>query len=344
MTMTKFSTLIILYILIAGCKSGKISESPYKPVSEFTIAFGSCNKHTLKNYLWDDIISAQPDIWIWGGDNIYADTHDVKVISDMYQAQKRVPGYRKLRKEIPVTGTWDDHDYGINDGGVEWFVKAQSQQAFLDFIEVPDTSMRRQQQGIYTSHKISMPLGKINIIILDTRYFRTALTGDGSGEKRYVPNVYGEGTILGEAQWAWLESELNNTDADFNVIVSSIQFLSDEHGYETWGNFPHEVTRLKELIAGSGAEGVFILSGDRHISEFSLTRIENMPYPLIDFTSSGLTHAYSDFTGEPNPYRLGEVVSTESFGLVRLNFSDKKVRFQIIGDQGIILGEIEQQY
>ena len=321
-----------------------MAESTDKPDAEFTIAFGSCNRHTLKNYLWDDIISAEPDIWIWGGDNIYADTSDFKVISRMYNAQKRVPGYRKLGKEIPVIGTWDDHDYGLNDGGVEWNAKDQSQQAFLNFLEVPETSIRRQQPGIYTSHKISTPAGKINIIILDTRYFRTSLTPDQSGEKRYVPNAYGEGTILGEAQWTWLESELTNTDADFNIIVSSIQFLSDKHGFETWGNFPHEVARLKELIAKSGAEGVLILSGDRHISEFSRTRIENLSYPLIDFTSSGLTHAYSDYSGEPNLYRVGEVVSKESFGLVRLNFTDMKVRFQIIGDKGSVFGEIVQQY
>ena len=342
--MIKFIPISILLILLSGCKSAGITESPFKPVSEFTIAFGSCNKHTLKNNLWDDILIAEPDVWIWGGDNIYADSPDARVISQMYDAQKKVPGYRKLRKEIPVTGTWDDHDYGKNDGGVEWAAKVESQQAFLDFLEVPSTSIRREQQGIYTSHNITMPLGKIKIIILDTRYFRTALTADETGSNRYVPNAYGDGTILGEVQWNWLESELNDTDANFNVIVSSIQFLSDKHGYETWGNFPHEVVRLKELIASSGAQGVFILSGDRHISEFSRTSTENIPYPLIDFTSSGLTHAYKDFTGEPNPYRLGEVVNTESFGLVRFNLTAKKVRFQIVGDGGSVLGEIEQQY
>lgn len=344
LTMIKYYSLSVLLILMFGCKSANTVDSPYKPVSEFTIAFGSCNKHTLKNELWDDILDVNPDIWIWGGDNIYADSPDARVISQMYDAQKKVEGYRKLRKEIPVTGTWDDHDYGKNDGGVEWSAKVESQQAFLDFLEVPSSSMRRQQPGIYTSHNISLPLGNIKIIILDTRYFRTALSEDTSGTKRYVPNAFGDGTILGDDQWNWLESELKNTNANFNVIVSSIQFLSDKHGYETWGNFPHEVVRLKELIAGSGAEGVFILSGDRHISEFSRTSIENLSYPLIDFTSSGLTHAYKDFTGEPNPYRLGEVVNTESFGLVRFNLTDKKVRFQIIGDQGSVLGEIEQQY
>lgn len=342
--MQKHIVILLLLSLSISCRSKKVADSPYKPVSELTIAFGSCNKHTIKNSLWNDVLASEPDLWIWGGDNIYADTPDANAIAKMYKAQKRVPGYHKLRKKVPVIGTWDDHDYGLNDGGEEWVAKRESQQAFLDFLDVPANSPRRSQEGIYTAHRITTPQGTVDIIVLDTRYFRSSLTPDRSGEKRYVPNEYGQGTVLGEAQWSWLGKALKNTTADFNIIVSSIQFLSDQHGFETWGNFPHEVDRLKGLIEESGAKGVFILSGDRHISEFSITELDHLDYPLIDFTSSGLTHAYREFDGEPNPYRLGQVVNTESFGLVRLNFTNKTVRFQIVGDEGAILADFEQQY
>ncbi len=342
--MSKFLAIVGFSILFLACKTKGEIENPFQPVSEFTIAFGSCNRHTTKNFLWDDILEAAPDVWIWGGDNIYADTSDLEVIASMYQAQKRIAGYRKLRKEVPIIGSWDDHDYGINDGGVEWTAKEGSQQAFLDFMDVPETSPRRVREGIYTAYNIGLTTGRIKIIVLDTRYFRSPLTPDPAEEKRYIPNAYGQGTILGETQWAWLESELRNSKADFNILVSSIQFLSDQHGFETWGNFPHEVDRMKQLIVESGAKGVMFLSGDRHISECSMTRLEGMAYPLIDFTSSGLTHAYREFKGEPNPYRLGQVVYTESFGLVKLSPATKKARFQIVGDRGKILGEFELQY
>ena len=338
--------LAVLAVFILSCKSAKTTESPYEAETHFTIAFGSCNKHDSKNLLWDDIIAARPQIWIWGGDIIYADTDKVEKIKSMYNAQKQVKGYKKLRSEVAVIGTWDDHDYGLNDGGEEWSVKAESQQAFLDFMEVPGNDPRRQQEGVYTSYNyelLKMP-GKIKVIVLDTRYFRTSLKEDPSGIKRYLPNEDGEGTILGDAQWQWLGKELKNSPADFNIIVSSIQFLSDQHGFETWGNFPHEVERLKSMIVDSGAKGVIVLSGDRHISEFSKIKQANLSFPLIDFTSSGLTHAYTSYSGEPNPYRLGEVVATESFGLVKFNMETKTVRFQMIGDGGNILGELEQQY
>lgn len=344
--MFKFRTFFILLLIFISCKSKRNFENPYRAKSDFTIAFGSCNRQDLNNKLWNDIRKAKPQIWIWGGDNIYADTEDIGEMAAMYKAQNRAKGYRQLRSEVQVIGTWDDHDYGLNDGGEEWHVKNESQQAFLDFIGEAENSPRRSQQGVYTSYTfdlLQVP-GQIRVILLDTRYFRSPLTPDPDGIKRYIPNEYGVGSVLGETQWAWLTEQLNNSTATFNLIVSSIQFLSDQHGFETWGNFPHEVKRLKSVITSSGAEGVIILSGDRHLSEFSKTELEGLSYPLIDFTSSGLTNAYKEFSGEPNPYRLGEVVATESFGLLKFEMATKTVRFQIIGDGGQVLGEIEQQY
>jgi alkaline phosphatase D len=311
---------------------------------DFTIAFGSCNKHDLPNVLWDDIEAENPDVWVWGGDIIYADTDDMIELRRVYKAQDEVAGYKILKSRVPVIGSWDDHDYGLNDGGVEFLAKQESQQELLNFLDVAENSPRRKQEGIYTTHDYNSPKGSIKVIVLDTRYFRTAITPDTETKKRLKPNLYGEGTVLGEVQWNWLKGTLSNSKADFNVIISSVQFLSNEHGFECWGNFPHEVDKLKTLIADSKAKGVMILSGDRHISEFSKTEIEGMSYPLIDFTSSGLTHAYSKFSGEPNPFRIGEVVTTESFGILEFSFEKKKVAFKMVGDEGVVLGKMKQQY
>jgi alkaline phosphatase D len=338
--------ILSLFVLVSmvGCKSNSKTKSMNKNAKGFTLAFGSCNKHTIDNQLWDDIILSKPDVWVWGGDIVYADTDDMQKLKSVYDAQNEIVGYKNLKMKMPIIGTWDDHDYGLNDGGVEFEAKKESQQEFLDFMGVPSNSFRRAQEGVYAVHDYKLPEGAIKVIVLDTRYFRTALTPDTETKKRTKPNAYGEGTVLGKTQWEWLSDELTNSNSDFNVIVSSIQFLSNEHGFETWGNFPHEVEKLKNLIAASKAKGVLILSGDRHISEFSKTMVDNLSYPLVDFTSSGLTHAYSKFTGEPNPFRVGEVVSTESFGLLKFNFEKKQVDFQIIGDGGTVLGELQQEY
>ncbi|MCR9083112.1 MAG: alkaline phosphatase family protein, partial [Cyclobacteriaceae bacterium] len=35
------------------------------------IAFGSCNRQNRPQPLWQPIVSDNPDLWIWMGDNIY---------------------------------------------------------------------------------------------------------------------------------------------------------------------------------------------------------------------------------------------------------------------------------
>ncbi|WP_276166219.1 alkaline phosphatase D family protein [Zobellia alginiliquefaciens] len=337
--------------LIAACKTKEQTTQTIKNeitaptfTTDFTLAFGSCNKQNETNSLWDDILKSQPDVWVWGGDNIYADTGNMKRLRNMYAQQNAIEGYKKLKNQVPVIGTWDDHDYGLNDGGVEFDKKKESQQEFLDFMGVDKNDPRRKQEGVYASHTYNTPNGSIKVLVLDTRYFRTALTPDIGSTKRTKPNEYGEGTVLGETQWNWLATELNSSKADFNILISSIQILSNEHGFETWGNFPHEVDRLEKLILDSNAEGVILLSGDRHISEFSKTEISGLTYPIIDFTSSGLTHTYTKFSGEPNPFRVGEVVSTKSFGLIKFNFKTKETQMQMMGNDLKVLGELHQTY
>jgi alkaline phosphatase D len=344
MTSSKFSFFSVLFLLLIGCKTSQIQDQPLNSQDSFTIAFGSCNKHTVKNKLWDDILAARPDVWIWGGDIIYADTDKASEIARMFNVQKEIPGYKTLCEQVQVIGTWDDHDYGLNDGGVEFVSKAASQQVFLDFMDVPSDSSRRKREGVYASYTYDLPKGSVKILVLDTRYFRSALTPAADKKKRYQPGTYGEGTVLGEAQWTWLEEELQTSKADFNILVSSIQFLSNQHGFETWGNFPHEVDKLNGIIKESGAKGVIILSGDRHISEFSEIIVPGLSYPLIDFTSSGLTHVYSSYSGEPNPYRIGEVISKKSFGLLKLNLASGEVHMQMVGDEGKILNALTRQY
>ncbi len=335
---------LILTVLISSCKTTDSTTSAIAPKNELKIAFGSCNKHDLDNLFWDDILALNPDLWIWGGDNIYADTDDMKLMREMYEAQNEVPGYKQLRNKVKLLGTWDDHDYGLNDGGVEFEAKAESQQVFLDFLNVPKQDARRLREGVYHSYDYEGIGGNVRILILDTRYFRSPLIKDTLTQKRYTPDLSGQGTMLGEQQWKWLKEQLYSSKADFNLIVSSIQFLSGEHGFECWANFPSEVSRMEELVANSGAKGVIILSGDRHISEFSKKTTSELTYPLVDFTSSGLTHAYRSFKGEPNIYRVGEVVATESFGWLILNLETGEVTMQMLGDGGQILQELKQQY
>jgi alkaline phosphatase D len=333
---------LILVVVLVSCKTQEIN-TPIKQTeliettSDFTIAFGSGNNQKKDNLFWQDILDHKANVWIWGGDNIYCDTEDMKELEKCYQKQKNKTDYQHFTKNIEVIGMWDDHDYGVNDGGAEYPFKKQSQELFLNFLNVSKSDVRRSQNGTYSSKIYTIKKHKVKVIILDTRYFRTQLTKDNETRKRYKPNTYGEGTMLGETQWEWLEKELQDNDADYTIINSSIQFLSSLHGFESWGTMPHEMDRMQKLILTSQAKNIFILSGDRHISEITMKKIGMQAYPLYDFTSSGLTHAYTSFNGEENPYRVSRVIHQKSYGLVKFNFEKNQVTFEMWGEHKRLL-------
>lgn len=346
--MNHFKTILFLFLLISSCNPAEKQKNdlivPNETNADFVIAFGSCNNQTLPNPMWREIEKNKPNVWIWGGDVIYTDTYDMAYMAENYRKQKNNADYAAFDKKVEVLGTWDDHDYGLNDGGVEYPKKAEAQQLFLDFLDVAKNDVRRKQEGVYFAKDYSVNNKTIKIILLDTRYFRTELTADNETEKRFKPNVYGEGTMLGETQWEWLKNELQNSKAACNIIVSSIQFLAGEHGFETWANMPHEADKLENLLKSSSAKNAIILSGDRHISEISKKEIDGLPYPIIDFTSSGLTHSYSDFKGEPNKYRLGNVVSKKSFGILNFDFKNNAVTMEIKGENNVVYETYTQNY
>lgn len=296
-----------------------------------TIAFGSCNNQNQPQPLWQPVLDNDPDLWVWLGDNIYGDTHDMKAMQAMYTKQKSNPAYQRLLEKVPVIGIWDDHDYGINDGGKHFTYKQDSRDLMLEFLDVSATDPVRNREGGYTAYTYGPEGKQVKIILLDTRYFRDTLLSDPEGKKRYAPNA--EGDILGEAQWQWLEQALSNSQASVNIIGSSIQVIPEDHGYEKWANFPKSRQRLFDLVVHSGAKGVVFLSGDRHIAEISKYQIEGMPYPVYDITSSGLTHVWED-AEEYNQHRVGDLVTSLNFGIITIDWNKNpvEVTYRIKGE------------
>ena len=307
---------ILTFIITIGNLYGEENQ-------KVTIAFGSCNHQNKEQILWDDIISEDPNLWIWLGDNIYADTNDMDLMNKYYQLQKLNSEYKKLLKDTKVIGTWDDHDYGENDIGKKYKYKNESQQLFLDFLDIEDDDPRRNQEGVYHTYIINENDISIKIFILDTRYFRDDIKRNcffGYKENK-------DGTILGKAQWEWLEKELEKSESEINIIVSSIQVIPTQHKFEKWANFPNERTKLFNIIKENNRKNTFIISGDRHIGEISKITYEGID--LYEVTSSGLTNKWRIKKNDPNQFRLNSIVYELNYGTIDIYKNNDKLILEL---------------
>lgn len=312
-------------------------------VAPTIIAFGSCNKSSMPQTMWQHVVANNPQLWVWLGDIIYADTTDMRALAANYKRLKTNPEYKKLRAKAQIIGVYDDHDYGKNDSDKDYPMKKGAKKCLMDFLDVPVQSPIRKHEGAYCSYTFGKGAQKIKVIVLDTRYFRDGLEPDPTKQKRYLPNL--DGDMLGEMQWKWLEHELRSSTANLNILCSSVQVLSDDHGYEKWGNFPNQRKKLLSMIASTKPKNLLILSGDRHMTEVSKMHLDGLPYPLYDFTSSGLTHIRSG-TEEVNRLRVGEMIVKKNFGVLKISWNGEKpiVALQSRGQLNELFQEIVVRY
>lgn len=308
-------------------RAAELVTAPAAALLPQRICFGSCAHQDRPQPIWDVILDQKPELFLFLGDNIYGDTDDMEVLRQKYALLTAQPGFQKLRATVPLMAVWDDHDYGKNDAGAEYPKKKESQQIFLDVFEGETHSPRREREGVYDAKIFSDGTHRLQVILLDTRYFRSpfayAPQEPNKKGKRLLPNTDPQATILGATQWAWLESQLREP-VDFRLIGSSIQVIPEDQRFEKWNNFPLERSRLFTLIRKTRANGVLFLSGDRHMAEISkypANAGDGVGYPLFDFTSSGLTHAGGGMRDEVNRHRVNSTNFQErNFGSIEIDW------------------------
>ena len=302
--------------------TAKVPPAPSPAVNPLIsrIALGSCMKQNQPIPVLGTVREWQSELFVWLGDNIYGDTHDMAVMEEKYRKLAAKPLFAALRAEVPMIATWDDHDYGINDGGREYAQKEQSKEVFLRFWNEPEGTARRHHPGIYTSYRFTDPVLKrtLQIILLDTRTFRSPLARNvlASYKNEYHPDSNPASTFLGDEQWAWLQQQLEEP-ADLRLIGTSIQFGHEYNGWESWTNFPTELERMVTLIQQTKANGVVFLSGDVHWGELSKLEVPG-GYPLHDLTASGINTEWDVL--EPNRNRVGQACMDHHFGFIEINW------------------------
>lgn len=308
-----FTAIRLSLLVVLG--TGETSLAAEGAISR--IAFGSCNHQRLPQPLWPVIVARAPQLWLWTGDIIYGDSADYDVLHGHYQGLADNPAYQALSDSVPVVGVWDDHDYGAGQGGADFEGKEASRRALLEFLQEPAESPRWERPGIYTSYRFGAGSTSLHLILLDVRFNRQAPGPDAD--------------ILGAAQWEWLERELAEAPARLTVIVSGTQVLAADHRWDKWADYPQARSRLLGLATEHTGTVLFI-SGDRHIGE--LTRTGPDEEPLYDITSSGLTHPWSEFPGEPNHGRVGDVVTVRHFGWLEIDWQAGELGVELVDEHG----------
>ncbi|MEO9870554.1 alkaline phosphatase D family protein [Ekhidna sp.] len=294
------------------------------------IAFGSCSVSSLTDkQLWAEVNETKPDLWIWLGDNIYGDSEDVNVLRSKYAEQKSHPDYQKLLTETEVIGTWDDHDFGVNDGGKEFKSKDGSKEELFRFLNVAQDHPARSRKGVYQSYTYNHTKGSIKIILLDTRYFRDSLKWENEGTRDKAALVNSNGDVLGETQWSWLENQLSEPGIDMFIVVTGIQLIPDQHQFEKWSNFPKSKDRLMKLVDEKVNVPLVFLSGDRHISEVSKEMLKRSKEPIYEFTSSSLTSPWGTQVPELNDKRIGKIVYDPNFAIMTIVWTSSKPSIQV---------------
>ena len=297
------------------------------------IAFGSCAFQSVPQPVFRAIADSKPDLYLSLGDAIYAD-YDLKkhktydVSRDSLQREWQVLAdsldWQYLSSRVPVMATWDNHDYGHYQAGEEFALKKASKEIFLDFFGEPKDSARRNRPGIYDAKIIGPEDRRVQIILLDTRSFKTppVLAKRPEGARgslgKFAPNTDPAASLLGKTQWQWLEEQLQKP-SELRFLVSSTQVIADQKGMDEWGNYPLERERLLNLISESNVGNLIILSGNVHFSEISKIQIGDKE--IVEFTSSGLTHANKGYAKAGNKYRVANVYDDNNFGMVEIDWN-----------------------
>lgn len=326
----KLYTRLYLFIIIIFLSNNANAE-------KYVIGFGSCLDQNAPQPIWKSIKKDSINSFIFLGDNVYGDvpSGNLKNMQSAYNKQKKM--IPEWLNNIDVEAIWDDHDYGINDGGGSYKNKFESEQIFLDFWDIPLSDDRHQRDGTYFNKIINIDGLKIHLVALDTRFFRSDLIELKGKYPLFGINEDKDATILGNDQWIWLEKTLQ-TKADVVILISSIQVLPKEHGYEKWSLFPKEMKRLISNIKKTEAKTI-IISGDRH--KAAIYNNDN----LFEITSSSMNKPIKANimmrADETDGLMVGKVFNKENYGLLVIDTKLKTIGMNIKDINGNIVNNVE---
>ncbi|MEM9938406.1 MAG: alkaline phosphatase D family protein [Pseudomonadota bacterium] len=310
------------------------------------VILGSCldeEKDTSKAMM--SIAAEDADLFLMVGDNVYGDRDgraytnndaDLMELRESFADLAKREDFQAVRAAMPMMVAWDDHDYGANDAGNEFPFRGFAERIHEVFWGLADQDVGFWP-GTYYARTFGPEGQRTQVIMLDTRFFRSGLTPTDDwgvkGKERYLPAPEGSmQDMLGAAQWTWLENQLREP-ADLRLIASSIQVMPTAHGWEAWSTMPAERERLFDSIEQAGATGVVFLSGDRHTA-FIYEEDGILPYEANELTSSSLNVSFATESTEVDTRQIGAGAPVENYGVVEVDWAGRQLSLLIKDNSG----------
>lgn len=323
----------ITRVLVASCQDEEKSASP----------------------VMDVIAGEEADLFLMIGDNVYGERNgmsyvnnqaDLDELRESFSDLAARADFRAVRAAHPMMVAWDDHDFGANDAGKDFPFRRLAERIHERFwgLEKEDVGA---WPGTYYARTFGPDGQRTQIIMLDTRFFRTALAPTDAwgvkGRERYIPSTDPQQDMLGTDQWTWLENQLQQP-ADLRLIVSSVQVLpTDAHGWESWSRLPLEQERLYSLINETEANGVVFVSGDRHAA-FLYRKEGVMSYSAYELTASSINASFSETTEEMDSAQIAAGYPPENFGAIEIDWETGTAALSIKANDGATVRETSVKF
>ena len=279
-----------------------------------SIGFGSCVK-TPQSSIWESILEAKPDVFVFLGDNIYLSNKDIgrsDRVRQRYQALGNLDAVRSLRQNIDVLAIWDDHDFGPNNADSSYEHSGISLKEFRKFWGTSSPHHKNFPESVNFKliHK------GVTILGLDNRSFRVN------------PGTSKTPTMFGDKQLRWIEKELSSSTTPYVILLSGGQLLSEGPWHETLAEYEADKARVLTAIQKSNSR-VIILSGDRHFSEVLSRNYAGKE--ILEFTSSPLSSSKApSYIPSSHALRKTLLIGENNFGMLRLaNVNDSKAEVRL---------------
>lgn len=264
--------------------------------------------------MWEQMRQQNLDLVILNGDVVYVDSFEfverkkateLDVWFRFIDSLQRLPIYHWTHLK-PIFSTWDDHDFGTNDGDRDFISKKGAKKVFLAFFggKNIENVYKLEDDSVYSLFNSNHQ----KMLFIDDRYFRQP------NKDQKVQEKYGH---WGEKQHHWIMSHLNDETTPVWIFNGNQVFSGNELSFKEsmQSNHPEHFKLFTNELKNSKSTVVFA-SGDIHFSEIMAPPQELLGYQTYEITSSSM-HSYTG-DGWDNPLRVPGAF-TKEFNFMIIN-------------------------